>query len=108
MKKKISILGSTGSIGVNALNVIKNISQEYEIVHLTGNTNADLMIEQCREFHPKSIVMINEDSSEKVERELMSFSILFLGIVRIRSVFIGEGPIALTVMPNSANSFPRI
>ena len=68
MKKKISILGSTGSIGVNALNVIKNISQEYEIVHLTGNTNADLMIEQCREFHPKSIVMINEDSSEKVQR----------------------------------------
>ena len=42
------------------------------------------------------------------ERELMSCSILFLGIVRIRSVFIGEGPIALTVMPNSANSFPRI
>ena len=72
MKKKISILGSTGSIGVNALNVIKNISQEYEIVHLTGNTNADLMIEQCREFHPKSIVMINEDSSEKVERELIN------------------------------------
>jgi len=43
-----------------------------------------------------------------IERELMSCSILFLGIVRIRSVFIGEGPIALTVMPNSANSFPRI
>ena len=35
MEKKISIFGSTGSIGVNALNVIRNISQEYEIVHLT-------------------------------------------------------------------------
>ena len=71
MKKKISILGSTGSIGVNALNVIKTISQEYEIVHLTGNANADLMIKQCREFHPKSIVMINEEAAEKIGKELI-------------------------------------
>ena len=70
MKKKISILGSTGSIGVNALNVIRNIPEEYEIVHLTGNMNSDLMIKQCEEFHPNSIVMINEDSSEKIQKEL--------------------------------------
>ena len=70
MKKKISILGSTGSIGVNALNVIRNIPEEYEIVHLTGNMNSDLMIKQCEEFHPDSIVMINEDSSEKIQKEL--------------------------------------
>ena len=70
MKKKISILGSTGSIGVNALNVIRNIPEEYEIVHLTGNMNSDLMIKQCEEFNPNSIVMINEDSSEKVQKEL--------------------------------------
>jgi len=70
MKKKISILGSTGSIGVNALNVIRNISEDYEIVHLTGNMNSDLMIKQCEEFHPKSIVMINDESSEKVQKAL--------------------------------------
>ena len=70
MKKKISILGSTGSIGVNALNVIRNIPGEYEIVHLTGNMNSDLMIKQCEEFNPNSIVMINEDSSDKVQKAL--------------------------------------
>ena len=70
MKKKISILGSTGSIGVNALNVIRNIPKDYEVVHLTGNMNSDLMIKQCEEFHPDSIVMINEDSSEKIQKEL--------------------------------------
>jgi len=70
MKKKISILGSTGSIGVNALNVIRNIPEDYEIVHLTGNMNSDLMIKQCEEFHPKSIVMINDDASEKVQNTL--------------------------------------
>jgi len=70
MKKKISILGSTGSIGVNALNVVRNIPEEYEIVHLTGNMNSELMIKQCEEFNPNSIVMINENSSEKVQKEL--------------------------------------
>ena len=72
MKKRISILGSTGSIGVNTLTVIKNISKEYKVIYLTGNTNSDLMIEQCREFNPQSIVMINEEAAEKVKKELVS------------------------------------
>jgi len=72
MKKRISILGSTGSIGVNTLNVIKNISKEYKVIYLTGNTNSDLMIEQCREFNPQSIVMINDEAAEKVKKELVS------------------------------------
>jgi len=58
MKKKISILGSTGSIGVNALNVIRNISNNFKIIHLTGNTNSELMIEQSREFNPDSICIL--------------------------------------------------
>ena len=53
MKKKISILGSTGSVGVNTLKVINNISKEFDVVYLTGNTNSDLMIKQCIEFNPK-------------------------------------------------------
>ena len=72
MKKRISILGSTGSIGVNTLTVIKNISKEYKVIYLTGNTNSDLMIEQCREFNPESIVMINDEAAEKVKKELVS------------------------------------
>ena len=71
MKKRISILGSTGSIGVNALKVVRDISESYEIVNLSGNMNADLMIKQCDEFQPKSIVMINEEAAEKVQKELM-------------------------------------
>ena len=72
MKKRISILGSTGSIGVNALKVVRDISESYEIVNLSGNMNADLMIKQCDEFQPKSIVMINEEAAEKVQKELMN------------------------------------
>ena len=72
MKKRISILGSTGSIGVNALKVVRDISKSYEIVNLSGNMNANLMIKQCKEFQPKSIVMINEEAAEKVQKELIN------------------------------------
>jgi 1-deoxy-D-xylulose 5-phosphate reductoisomerase len=75
MKKKISILGSTGSVGVNTLKVIKNITQAYDIVYLTGNTNSDLMIKQCLEFNPKSVVMINEEASEEVKKGLSGYDI---------------------------------
>ena len=75
MKKKISILGSTGSVGVNALKVINNISKEFDVVYLTGNTNSDLMIKQCLEFNPKSVVMINEEASELVKKGLSGHDI---------------------------------
>ena len=75
MKKKISILGSTGSVGVNSLKVINNISKEFDVVYLTGNTNSDLMIKQCIEFNPKSVVMINEEASEAVKKGLSGYDI---------------------------------
>ena len=75
MKKKISILGSTGSVGVNTLKVINNISKEFDIVYLTGNTNSDLMIKQCIKFNPKSVVMINEEASEAVKKGLSGYDI---------------------------------
>ena len=75
MKKKISILGSTGSVGVNTLKVINNISKEFDVVYLTGNTNSDLMIKQCLEFNPKSVVMINEKASEVVKKGFSGYDI---------------------------------
>ena len=75
MKKKISILGSTGSVGVNTLKVINNISKEFDVIYLTGNTNSDLMIKQCIEFNPKSVVMINEEASEAVKKGLSGYDI---------------------------------
>ena len=62
--KKISILGSTGSIGVSALNVIKNFPEKFRIIHLTGNLNSDKMIKQGKEFLPKTITMIDEKAAE--------------------------------------------
>ena len=53
MKKKISILGSTGSIGRQALEVIEKLPDKFEIIGLTAGSNIDLLNEQIRKFKPK-------------------------------------------------------
>ena len=73
--RKISILGSTGSIGVNALDVIRNMPEKFKIVHLTGNLNYTKMIEQGKEFLPQTITMIDEEAAEKVKIALQGFNI---------------------------------
>lgn len=55
MKKKISILGSTGSIGTQALEVIEKLSDKFEIISLSAGRNVDLLNEQISRFKPKSV-----------------------------------------------------
>ena len=50
--KKISILGSTGSIGVNALNVIDNHPDDFNVIGLSGNKNGSLLAEQIKNINP--------------------------------------------------------
>ncbi len=67
MKYKVGILGSTGSIGQNSLEVIKNLRNEgfdFEVVFISGNNNISLLQKQADEFKPKS-VYINSESSYK-------------------------------------------
>lgn len=73
--KKISILGSTGSIGVNALNVIRKIPEKFQVMHLTGNMNTEKMIAQGKEFLPASITMVDNQAAEIVKKALKGLSI---------------------------------
>jgi 1-deoxy-D-xylulose-5-phosphate reductoisomerase len=70
MKRKIGILGSTGSIGVQALQVIRTHPEMFEVSVLTGNRNADLLIEQAREFNPHSVVIAETKLYTKVKEAL--------------------------------------
>jgi 1-deoxy-D-xylulose-5-phosphate reductoisomerase len=72
MSKRISILGSTGSIGVNALKVASHLKDKLEIVYLSANRNADLLIEQSLQFKPKAVCIVDESVSEKVKDALSS------------------------------------
>ena len=56
-KKQIAILGSTGSIGTQALQVIEEHSDLYEVYCLTANNRVELLAEQAHRFHPAAIVI---------------------------------------------------
>tara|TARA_B100000408_G_scaffold62031_1_gene47401 strand:- start:2089 stop:3234 length:1146 start_codon:yes stop_codon:yes gene_type:complete len=66
MRKRISILGSTGSIGLNALEVVRHLTDRLDIVYLSANKNTERMVEQCREFHPEAVAMNDGEAAEIV------------------------------------------
>lgn len=69
-KKHIGILGSTGSIGTQALEVISAHPDYFEVEVLTAQNNADLLIEQSLRFKPNAVVIVNEDYYDKVHAAL--------------------------------------
>ena len=70
MKKRIAILGSTGSIGTQALDVIRQHAEHFSVEVLTSNFNAELLIEQALEFKPDSVVIVNECHYKRVKEVL--------------------------------------
>ena len=68
-KKIISILGSTGSIGRQTLDVIDQLGEEYSIGYLTVNNNIDLLAEQVHKYKPKGVVVQNESSYQEFRRK---------------------------------------
>ena len=66
MKKRISILGSTGSIGTQALEVIERLSDKFEIISLSAGRNVDLLNEQISKFKPKSVCISGVNDKNKV------------------------------------------
>lgn len=71
-KKGIAILGSTGSIGTQALDVIEAYPDYFDLQVLTAGKNADLLIEQAKKFQPNSVVITDETQYQKVKEALWS------------------------------------
>ena len=74
-KKQIAILGSTGSIGTQALEVIEEHSDLYEVYCLTANNKVDLLAEQARKFNPAAVVIANESHYERLKSLLADLPI---------------------------------
>ena len=75
MKRKICILGSTGSIGTQALQVIEEHSDLFEAYVLTAGNNADLLISQARKFVPCAVVIADESKYDQVREALTDLPI---------------------------------
>jgi 1-deoxy-D-xylulose-5-phosphate reductoisomerase len=74
-RKRVAILGSTGSIGTQTLEVIRSHPDKFEVEVLTAQNNADLLIQQALEFKPNCVVIANESLYPKVKNALMTFDI---------------------------------
>lgn len=74
-KKRIAILGSTGSIGTQALEVIAEHPERYEAYALTANNRVELLIEQARRFVPDAVVIANEAKYEQLKEALADLPI---------------------------------
>ena len=70
MKKQIAILGATGSIGTQALQVVEEHPDLYEVYALTANNKVDLLAEQARKFRPEAVVIANEDKYSQLKEAL--------------------------------------
>jgi 1-deoxy-D-xylulose-5-phosphate reductoisomerase len=110
MKKRIAILGSTGSIGCQALDVIENHSQRFEVEVLTAGKNKDLLIEQAIRFNPRHVVIGEESMYKDVRDALSSFPIMvhsgyqsIIDCVTMKSV-----DIVLTAMVGFSGLLPTI
>ncbi len=73
--KQIAILGSTGSIGTQALEVISEHPDTFQVQVLTAGNNADLLIEQARRFRPQVVVIANEAHYQHVKQHLTGHDI---------------------------------
>ena len=69
-KQRITILGSTGSIGVNTLDVIARHPDRFEVFALTGAKQVDLMLQQCLQFKPSMVVMAHTDAAQQLQEKL--------------------------------------
>ena len=74
-KKIITVLGSTGSIGVNTLDVIARHPEKFEVFALTGAKQFELMFSQCVKFKPQFAVMVDTQAARQLEEKLLAENI---------------------------------
>ncbi|WKN42536.1 1-deoxy-D-xylulose-5-phosphate reductoisomerase [Tunicatimonas pelagia] len=108
--RHIAILGSTGSIGTQALEVIEQHPDRFEVEVLTAHRNADLLIQQSVKFQPNTVVIVDEAQYEKVQQALGPHGIkVYAGAKSLASVVEMEAiDLVLTATVGYAGLLPTI
>ena len=110
MKKGIAILGSTGSIGTQTLEVISEHKNLFSVEVLTANNNCDLLIEQAKKYKPNAVVIVNRDKYDKVNSELFKLGIkVYAGQKSLEQIVESEEiNIVLTALVGYSGLIPTI
>ncbi|MEO8232416.1 MAG: 1-deoxy-D-xylulose-5-phosphate reductoisomerase [Ignavibacteriota bacterium] len=77
--KKILILGSSGSIGINALNVVRSFPDKFRVVGLSVNSRIDLLEQQIKEFNPEFVVVTDESKAKELKSNIGNLCEVFSG-----------------------------
>ncbi|QQR87937.1 MAG: 1-deoxy-D-xylulose-5-phosphate reductoisomerase [Flavobacteriales bacterium] len=110
MKKGIAILGSTGSIGTQALQVVREQPERFQVELLTAGRNADLLIAQAREFNPNAVVIGDQGRLAEVKDALFPLGIkVYAGDAAIEQAVRGENiHLVLTALVGYAGLRPTL
>jgi 1-deoxy-D-xylulose-5-phosphate reductoisomerase len=109
-KKKIAILGSTGSIGTQALDIVRENANELQVEVLTANTSAEMLIQQALEFKPNHVVIADESKYKMVKEALIHEDVkVFAGEKAIADLMgITSADMVLTAMVGYSGLLPTI
>ncbi|MEK6548164.1 MAG: NmrA family NAD(P)-binding protein, partial [Bacteroidota bacterium] len=108
--KRIAILGSTGSIGTQALDVVLQHPDAFSVSVLTAQSNADLLVEQAMQFHPSHVVIGDENKYDSVKKALSGTSIHVLaGADALQEVVcLANVDVVLTALVGYAGLLPTV
>ena len=107
MKKKIAILGSTGSIGKYTLEVIKKDKKNFDIVLLTANNNYRKLIQQAKQFQAKNVLIKNKNFYSKVKNSLKKTKV-YTGDVSITNIISGKLDYTMSAIVGVAGLQPTV
>lgn len=86
MQKNIAILGSTGSIGTQTLEVIAGFPKDFKAAYLTANSNVTLLLEQIRRFKPRGVVVLTDRAAKEVRKNAPASVEVLVGIAGLEEI----------------------
>lgn len=108
MLKKIAILGSTGSIGINTLDIVRNNKKRFKVLGLAAGANVDLFEKQVREFKPKWAALVDEKKADLLKKRVRRLKVEIFsginGIIKISSM--PETELVVSAIVGAAGLFP--
>src|SRR3990167_4793865 len=108
MRKRIALLGSTGSVGTSTLLVVKHLPEDLEIVALAAKSNIDLLYQQALEFRPKLIAVFDADAALVLQKRLPEIPVL-AGMDGLKAVAsFEEADFTMLAMTGSAGLLPAV
>jgi 1-deoxy-D-xylulose-5-phosphate reductoisomerase len=76
VKKRVVVLGSTGSVGINTLKVIESLEDRFQVIGLAARKNINLLEKQIRKFHPKIVALADKKSAQELKGRFKSIRVL--------------------------------